>query len=174
MTRSTALLASAAALALALLAAGCGGSSGSSSYGSAGTTTMTSGDATIASASTSLGRVLVNGRHLTVYLFEKDKGKTSSCYGPCASAWPPVTTSGSPRAGSGATAAKLATTRRSDGTLQVTYNGHPLYTYADDSKPGQTNGEGVDEFGAEWYALSPAGTTVEDSGGGSSSSSYSY
>ena len=130
---------------------------------------MTSGDATIASASTSLGRVLVNGRQLTVYLFEKDKGKTSSCYGPCASAWPPVTTSSMPRAGGGATAAKLATTRRSDGTLQVTYNGHPLYTYADDSKPGQTNGEGVDEFGAEWYALSPAGTTVEDSGGGSGS-----
>ncbi len=75
-----------------------------------------------------------------------------------------MTTSGAPKAGKGVDASKLGTTRRSDGTLEVTYNGHPLYTYAGDSQPGQTNGEGVNGFGAEWYAVSPAGQAVQNGG----------
>ncbi|MDQ3865930.1 MAG: hypothetical protein M3304_03750 [Actinomycetota bacterium] len=169
--------AGAAALALAVLAAGCGGSSGEAasggssgngsggySYGGSsngGTAKAAGGPATIAVASSSLGRILVDGQGRTLYLFEKDTGTTSTCSGGCASSWPPVTTSGAPKASKGAVAAKLATSKRSDGTLQVTYNGHPLYLYAGDSKPGQTNGEGLDQFGAEWYVLSPAGDKVE-------------
>jgi hypothetical protein len=84
--------------------------------------------------------------------------------GACANVWRPVTTSGAPKAGKEAVAAKLGTSKRRNGTLQVTYNGHPLYTYAGDAKSGQTNGQDSDEFGAEWYVLSPAGNTVESGG----------
>jgi predicted lipoprotein with Yx(FWY)xxD motif len=168
MKRSTTLLApAAAALALAALAAGCGGSPESASGGpsSAGTAGKSAaGRATIAVGRSLLGRVLVDGRGRTVYLFKKDTRRTSRCYGPCASVWPPVTTSGAANARNGAGHAKLGLTRRRDGKLQVTYAHHPLYTYAGDTKPGQTNGEGVDEFGAEWYVLSPAGIKLETIG----------
>ena len=181
MTRSTTVLAAgAAALAIAALAAGWGGSSANASsgrasanssggYGNAGNsngsmTKTAAKRATITVASSSLGRILVDGHRRTVYLFEKDKGMRSTCYGACASFWPPVTTSAAPLAGKGASTAKLGTIKRSNGTLQVVYNRHPLYTYAGDAKPGQTNGEGVNKFGAEWYAVSPAGKTVENGG----------
>jgi predicted lipoprotein with Yx(FWY)xxD motif len=178
MKRSTTLFVATVAM-LAVGLAGCGGSSGSSSGGSAGQSSYggryggnsnggmakaTTRGATIAAASSDLGRILVDGQGRTVYLFEKDMGTTSSCYGPCASVWPPLTTSSAPKAGNGTVASKLATSKRSNGALQVTYSGHPLYTYADDAKPGQTNGEGVDGFGAEWYAVSPTGKTVENQG----------
>ena len=80
----------------------------------------------------------------------------------CASVWPPV--SGHPQASGGATSAHLGTITGADGTTQVTYNGHPLYTYAGDSSAGQTNGEALKQFGAEWYVLSPAGSKVEKPG----------
>jgi hypothetical protein len=92
------------------------------------------------------------------------EGTTSSCYGACASAWPPYTTTGAPQAGSGASAALLATMTRTDGKTEVTYHGHLLYYYAADSKPGDTNGQGVEAFGAEWYVLSAAGDKVEKEG----------
>jgi predicted lipoprotein with Yx(FWY)xxD motif len=109
---------------------------------------------------TPLGRILVDGRGMTLYLFEKDTGMKSTCDGSCAKFWPPVTTTGAAKAGSGLDAGKLGTTARSDGETEVTYNGHPLYYYAGDKQPGDTTGEGLNAFGALWYVLSPAGKEV--------------
>jgi predicted lipoprotein with Yx(FWY)xxD motif len=109
---------------------------------------------------TPLGRILVDGHGMTLYLFEKDTGMMSTCNGSCAKFWPPVTTTGAAKAGSGLDAGKLGTTARSDGETEVTYNGHPLYYYAGDKQPGDTTGEGLNAFGALWYVLSPAGKEV--------------
>jgi len=117
--------------------------------------------AKVAVANSGLGRILVNGRGHTLYMFEKDKHGRSSCAGQCAGFWPPLITSGKPLAIAGAKSSLLGTTRRADGRLQVTYNHHPLYTFVKDTRKGQTNGEEVDAFGAEWYAVSTAGTKVE-------------
>ena len=117
--------------------------------------------AVISTAKTGLGRIVVkssNGH--TLYLFGKDRNGKSACSGQCASFWPPLITSGKPRVTSGARAALIGTTRRTDGRLQVTYNHHPLYTFAKDTKAGQTNGEGVNAFGGVWDAVSPAGTKI--------------
>ena len=172
-TYAFALLAIAAALAIA----GCGGSSddesagGGGLYGGKGGSATSTAEApagaesgaavlTVASAP-KVGAVLVDSKGFTVYDFHKDKGTTSSCYGACAEGWPPVTTEGAPTSGEGAMAAKLGTTERKDGTTQVTYAGHPLYTFAGDSKPGEANGNDVDAFGAEWYALKGNGQEAE-------------
>lgn len=109
-----------------------------------------------------LGMILVDSEGMTVYDFHKDKGTTSSCYGPCAEGWPPVLTEGEPQVGNGATASKLGTTERKDGTMQVTYAGHPLYTFVEDKKPGEANGNDVSAFGGQWYALKGSG---EEAGG---------
>jgi predicted lipoprotein with Yx(FWY)xxD motif len=111
-------------------------------------------------ASSGLGRILVDGRGRTLYLFEKDKRGKSVCTGQCAGFWPPLIASSRPLATAGAKASLLGTTKRADG-VQVTYNHHPLYTFVKDMKKGQTNGEEVDAFGAEWYALSPDGAKLE-------------
>jgi predicted lipoprotein with Yx(FWY)xxD motif len=147
-----------------------GSATGSSSsshglYGSAPpTTTKTAtGKAMVAVRSTSLGRILVDGRGMTLYLFERDKGPMSTCSGQCAQLWPPLTTDGAPQAGSGVAASKLGTSKRSDGTMQVTYNGHPLYGYVSDQQPGDTTGQGLDFFGGEWFVLSPKGDAVTGS-----------
>jgi predicted lipoprotein with Yx(FWY)xxD motif len=113
---------------------------------------------------TKLGKVLADGRGRTLYLFEKDKGSGSACAGMCAQAWPPLTTTGKPRAGAGVSASKLGTTTRSGGVKQVTYNGHPLYGFVKDTGPRQTHGEGLKAFGAEWYVLNSAGRKVEEHG----------
>jgi predicted lipoprotein with Yx(FWY)xxD motif len=120
-----------------------------------------SAGAKVALASSGLGRILVDGRGRTLYLFEKDKHGKSACAGQCAAFWPPLITSGKPLATAGAKASLLGTTKRADGRLQVTYNHHPLYRFVKDTKKGQTNGEEVDAFGAQWYALSPVGAKVE-------------
>ena len=112
----------------------------------------------------SFGTVLVGPNSHTVYLFLKDKGTTSQCNGACAKVWAPLTSSGQPQTGAGLKASLLATSKRSDGTMQVTYGGHPLYYYDDDKKPGMTEGEGKKEFGAEWYAVGSDGKKVEKSG----------
>jgi predicted lipoprotein with Yx(FWY)xxD motif len=117
--------------------------------------------ATVAVAGSNLGRVLVNGSGRTLYLFEKDRHGVSACAGQCAGFWPPLLASGKPLAKAGAKASLLGTTKRADGRLQVTYNHHPLYTFVKDTRKGQTNGEAVNAFGAEWYALSPTGGKVE-------------
>jgi predicted lipoprotein with Yx(FWY)xxD motif len=126
--------------------------------------------ATVTVRTTSLGKVLVNQNGRTLYLFERDRRGKSMCAGSCASFWPALLTGAKPRAGTTAVKASLlGTIRRSNGKMQVTYRGHPLYTFKLDKGPGQTNGEGLDDFGAHWYAVSPAGTKVvmpTTSGGG--------
>jgi predicted lipoprotein with Yx(FWY)xxD motif len=144
-----------AAPALAVIAAGCGGSSQPGAASARGA-------ATIATARTTLGTVLVDARGRTLYLFEKDKRAASSCYGACASVWPPLTTGSKVVAGTGVAAAKLGSAKRSDGKTEVTYAGHPLYTYAGDSKPGAVQGQGLDQFGAEWYVVAPSGRKVDN------------
>ena len=160
----TRTLAAAGMAAVALAVAGCGDSSGDQNVGGYGVTRPAddgSGTASVALASSNLGEILVDGEGRTLYLFEADKGTASACDGACASAWPPLTTDGRPTAGSGVSAAKLGTAERSDGTTGVTSNGHPLYTFAGDSGPGQATGQGSDGFGAEWYVLSAAGNAIE-------------
>ena len=120
--------------------------------------------ATVKTRSNKLGKILVDGRSRTLYLFEKDKHGKSSCSGTCAKVWAPYLTSGKPTAGSGLSAAKVGTTKRSSGATQVTYGGHPLYHYDDDHKPGQTEGQGSKEFGAEWYAVGANGKKIEKPG----------
>jgi predicted lipoprotein with Yx(FWY)xxD motif len=109
-----------------------------------------------------LGLILVDSKGLTVYDFHKDKGTESSCYGACEQGWPPVISAGEPQVGNGASASKLGTTERKDGTMQVTYAGHPLYTFVEDKKPGEANGNDVSAFGGEWYALKGSGEDAGD------------
>ncbi len=158
---------------LALIAAGCG-SAGSNSAGSgsgyaapaaAATSAASTQADTIAARHTGLGNVLVDAQGRTLYLFEKDKGMTSACSGACASIWPPLTAT-KVVAGSGLSAAKLSVAKQPGGASVVTYAGHPLYTYAGDAKPGETKGQGLDQFGAEWYVLAPSGNKIDDDGNG--------
>jgi predicted lipoprotein with Yx(FWY)xxD motif len=163
----------------AVLAAGCG-SSKSSSATSAATTPAPSEQSSTAATSTApaasggvmitvkhsgkLGTILAAGsKKLTVYMFEGDKGSTSSCSGACAAVWPPVTTSGSPAVSGTAHSAYLGTTTRSDGTTQVTYNGHPLYYFAKDKDSGDAYGQGIKGFGSDWYVLKPSGSKLDES-----------
>jgi predicted lipoprotein with Yx(FWY)xxD motif len=120
----------------------------------------TGGGARVAIAKTRLGRILVDSKGITLYDFVKDKGTTSVCYGACAALWPPLITHGKPVAGSGVRASLLGTTKRKDGKLEVTYGGHPLYYFVTDRKPGQTTGQGVNQFGGPWWVLSAAGKEI--------------
>jgi predicted lipoprotein with Yx(FWY)xxD motif len=108
-----------------------------------------------------LGKILTDGEGHTLYLFEADKTKKSTCYKACAKAWPPVITNGKAIPRGGVIASKLGTTKRKNGKLQVTYNGHPLYYFFMDKKAGQANGEGLHFFGASWYVLSKSGKKVD-------------
>lgn len=163
-------------LATAALATACGSSSGHTA--SSSTSVATSG------ASLELtGGHLADGAGRTVYLWEGDHGATSSCSGACASVWPPVTTSAAPTAGTGVTASDLTTVKRSDGRMQLVYAGHPLYYYADDSAPGQTNGQGSNGFGASWWEVGGSGQPITTTSGAgaptsaptpSSSTGYGY
>ena len=101
-----------------------------------------------------LGSFLVDSKGMTLYLFTKDTPNTSNCYGGCATYWPPLLTSGAPVAGTGVTASMLGTTKRTDGTTQVTYNGWPLYYYASDKAAGDVTGENVQGV---WFVITPAG-----------------
>src|SRR5438445_8894129 len=111
-------------------------------------------------ATTKVGRILVDSKGITLYDFVKDKGTTSVCYGACAALWPPLLTKGKPVAGPGVRASLLGTTKRKDGKLEVTYNHHPLYYFVTDRKPGQTTGQGVNQFGGPWWVLSTAGKEI--------------
>jgi predicted lipoprotein with Yx(FWY)xxD motif len=164
-TRSTPTryLAAAAAIPLAaVVLAGCGGgnSSNASSPAKPAAKPAASHGATIRTAKTSLGTILVDSKGDTIYLFRKDTGTKSTCTGACATAWPPVRATGTPTLGSGLSASKVGTTPRSDGQPQVTYNGHPLYLFVKDLKPGDVNGQGVNAFGAGWFVMSPAGNQI--------------
>jgi predicted lipoprotein with Yx(FWY)xxD motif len=111
-----------------------------------------------------LGRIVVDGKGRTLYLFEKDTRRRSACYGQCATYWPPLLTHGTPVARPGVKQSLLGTTRRANGSQQVTYSGHPLYRFALDTKPGQTKGEGLQDFGGGWDVVSPAGKKIESGG----------
>lgn len=113
--------------------------------------------------STSLGKILVDAQGRTLYLFAPDKNGTSTCYGSCATYWPPLLTAGKPTAGAGVKSSLLGMTTRKDGKHQVTYNGHPLYTYVGDSAAGKTKGEGLNLSGGLWWVVSPAGKAVKSS-----------
>lgn len=180
MKRMTCVLALLAVVAIVF--AGCGDSDSSSSGGgyggkggggSSGDTTASSetkpasgdsGSSGIVSAAKvgDLGTILVTAKGMTLYDFHKDKGGKSACYDACAGAWPPLLTEGNPQAQGPADRSMLGTTKRKDGTVQVTYNGWPLYTYVGDQKPGEANGNDIDQFGGEWYALQPNGEEPED------------
>jgi predicted lipoprotein with Yx(FWY)xxD motif len=156
--RITLLAGAAAAAVIALVAAGCGGGGATASPAPP---KSTSGRATtVSAATTGLGKILVDSKGRTLYLFKKDSGAKSTCYGACASAWPPLRANGKPTVGSGANASMVGTTARSDGKQQVIYNGHPLYLYAGDEKAGDARGQGVTAFGGGWYVLAPAGNQV--------------
>ena len=160
-SRSITVLAAAAAIPLAALAvAGCGSGGGDATAASAPPRTASGGPATVGVATTGLGKILVDSSGRTIYLFKKDSGSKSACVGACADAWPPVRANGKPTVGGGANASLVGTTTRSDGKPQVAYNGHPLYLYQGDQKPGDTTGEGSTGFGAAWWALSAAGNQV--------------
>jgi predicted lipoprotein with Yx(FWY)xxD motif len=115
-------------------------------------------------AKTHLGRILVDSKGITLYDFPPDRGKTSVCYGACAALWPPLITHGKPLAGRGIQKSLLGTTKRKDGKLQVTYGGHPLYYFVTDRKPGQTTGQGLNQFGGPWWVISPAGKEIHRRG----------
>jgi predicted lipoprotein with Yx(FWY)xxD motif len=165
------------AVVLVLLAspvvAGCGSGSNSANSSTSGSSTMkpSAGVATVKTANASgLGTILVDGQGRTIYLFQRDTGPTSTCSGACIAAWPAVATHGKPQASGGVAAGKLAVTKRSDGTTQVTYAGHPLYYYAGDATAGETNGQGLNAFGAKWYVMGTNGSaiTTQTTSGGSS------
>ena len=157
-----------AVAAAALLAAACGGSSSppaaasSPSPSPAASPSAAAAGTTIAAASNAkLGTILVDAKGISLYVFVADTGTTSTCYTACAQVWPPVLTTGAPVAGSGVQASLLGTTTRTDGKVQVTYGGHPLYYFIQDKAAGDTTGQGVNGFGALWWAVSPAGTAVK-------------
>jgi predicted lipoprotein with Yx(FWY)xxD motif len=151
-------LAGAAVIPLAALAvAGCGGGGTATA---AQPKTSSGAPATVGLSHSSLGQILVNSRGHTLYLFKADIGTKSACTGACAAAWPPLLATGKTTAGTGLTASKLGTIARSGHSRQVTYNGHPLYLFIKDQKPGDVTGQGVTAFGAAWFALSPAGSQV--------------
>jgi predicted lipoprotein with Yx(FWY)xxD motif len=165
--------------AAALLAAACSSSSKSGNSGSS-TTVAAGGSATSSGASAveiethngPMGTYLTDSSARSLYLFAADTANKSSCSGGCASFWPPFTGS-SATAMSGAQASMLGTITRSDGTKQVTYDGHPLYYFKEDTKAGQTNGQGFDNFGGKWWLVAPSGQPITGSGGASSSSAPS-
>ena len=157
-------------VAVAMVLAACGGSSTSSSSGSGtgyGAPTSGSpggsGPASVVGTKTgSLGTFLVDGKGRALYLWEADHGATSACSGACAQAWPPLTITGTPKASGAVKGSLLGTTKRADGSREVTYAGHPLYLFAGDSRAGQTTGEGSNGFGAPWWVVTPAGKALQN------------
>ncbi|HEY7068627.1 MAG TPA: hypothetical protein VH479_00865 [Acidimicrobiales bacterium] len=122
-----------------------------------------------AAARGSLGQVLVDDEGHTVYLFEKDEADESYCHDACASVWPPLTTSGTPKVEAPLDSSKVTLIKRDDGLMQVVYAGHPLYYYQGDTSPKDTNGQEKDQFGAEWYTLHSSGQKAEAEGEGGGS-----
>ena len=158
----------------AFLLAGCGSTSPTarstvtpSGSGSASTGTQ------VSTTSGSLGIFLVDGQGRTLYMFDGDPEGTSGCYDACATAWPPLATTGSPTAAGDADAKDLSTSNRSDGILQVLYNGHPLYTYASDGAAGQTTGQGLTQQGGMWWVVGIDGTPIKTATAASATASSS-
>ena len=153
--------------AVALIAAACssGGasSSGGGLYGAGpAPSSAPPAAAVVELRGSALGQILVDGQGRTLYLFEADRAGMSNCSGGCASAWPPYLSNGAPKAGNGVAGGQLGTIMRSDdsGGTQVTYHGHPLYYYVGDNEPGVTAGQGLNQFGANWYVLGATGAPI--------------
>ena len=148
---------------MTLLVAGCGGSSPSTATASPSPspTPVATGEKIAVAANAKLGSILVDSKGMTVYLFVADTGKESTCYTSCATIWPPVLTDGAPQAGAGADASLLGTTTRTDGKVEVTYAGHPLYYFIQDKAAGDAKGQGINGFGALWWVMSPAGAAIQ-------------
>jgi len=168
MKRKITLFIGAAAVAGVVLAAAAFGdaSSASSSPASKG--------AVVALRQTTLGRVLVDSRGRTLYLFGKDKHGRSACYGTCATYWPPLLSTAKPRAGRGVRASLLGVTMRAGGKRQVTYAGRPLYTFSLDKRAGQTSGEGLKDFGGAWDAVAASGRAVQPAASASGGNDGGY
>jgi predicted lipoprotein with Yx(FWY)xxD motif len=165
MTRIRPITLPATAAAVAVVALAVGAFGGVATAAPAATSART---ATVKVAHSDLGKILVDSRGRSLYMLSADSASKSTCFGACAQAWPPLRTTGKPTVGKGLKASKVGRIKRSDGKSQVTYNGHPLYRFVNDKKPGDTNGQGIVAFGGRWSALSPAGKKV--SAGPSSSS----
>jgi predicted lipoprotein with Yx(FWY)xxD motif len=172
MTRAKSITFLGSTIAVAAFAfAGCGNSGRSNESSPVSPKTASGESATVGVAKENLGKVLVDSQGRTLYLFERDSGSKSTCIGACSVDWPPLLASGKPTVGHGANASLVSTSARSDGKLQVTYNGHPVYLFSGDQKPGDTNGQGVNAFGSLWYVLSSAGEPVTTQ---APSSGYGY
>jgi predicted lipoprotein with Yx(FWY)xxD motif len=149
------------AVVAAVVIAGCGSSGGSGNSATAATPTSGGATSTVATRHGPLGTYLVDGKGRTLYLFDADKRNMSNCDGACLSLWPAFSSTGkAPVAKGGVMAGKLGVTTGS-GKQIVTYNGHPLYYYAADQQAGDTNGQGLTDFGAKWEAVTPAGDGIE-------------
>lgn len=163
-TRTTTPMRRVAAVAAVCAAAvsGCGGGDGESpsESPSASASSFTGSPDSVTVRSGKLGKILVDGKGRTLYLFKKDKGRTSECTGECAKAWPPMVVKEKPAAGSGVQSKLLETTSREGGDKQVTYDDQPLYRYANDEKPGDTNGQNLDNFGGAWHVLDASGRQI--------------
>lgn len=168
-SRSIGVLGAGGLAVLATVAAGCGGGSATAAS-SAPPKTASGQAATVGISNTGIGQILVNSQGRTLYLFKADQGTKSACTGACAAAWPPLLVKGKPTLGKGTNASLLRTATRPEGTTQLTYNGHPLYLFAQDQKAGETNGQGASAFGAAWFALNSAGNQVSAKPSGSSTS----
>jgi predicted lipoprotein with Yx(FWY)xxD motif len=162
--RRTFWLGAAAVVAATTLSA-CASSSGGSAAPGAGGGTGSSGAAstalTIETHSGPLGTFLTDGSGKTLYMFASDTSSKSTCSGPCAVFWPPVTDTATPTVSGTASMSDVGSIMRADGSTQVTYNGHPLYYFKDDSGAGDTSGQGNNTFGAKWWVLSAKGTPIE-------------
>lgn len=159
-------------LVLGLTAAACGSGGGATAGGKTGGGGGTTAHAAAGKGAVTIGTAkghLTDASGRTVYLWTHDSNGRSTCSGACASAWPPVTTNGHPKATGKVAGGNLGTVARDDGSQQVTYSGHPLYYFAGDSGPGSTAGQGSVEFGAKWWMVSAAGSAVTTGGGSGSS-----
>jgi predicted lipoprotein with Yx(FWY)xxD motif len=164
-------LAPAGLAAIALTIAACGSSGSAGSGGASSTPTSSSASSTAAVKSTKIGSatVLTNAKGFTLYWFAPDTSTKSNCNGSCASYWPPL--KGPVTAGAGVTGT-LGTITRSDGSTQATYNGHPLYTFIQDTAPGEAKGNGLNLSGGVWHEVTvsgsaaPASSPSSGSGGG--------
>ena len=158
--------------AAAVLATACSSGGTNNSPSGAGSVAVGGSSASAVDVHTANGAsFLTDSSGRSLYLFKSDTSTKSTCSGACATAWPPLITKGAPTAGTGATAGDLGTIARSDGTKQVSYDGHPLYYFSGDSAAGQTNGEGINGFGALWYLVAPTGAQVPSLSASSASQS---
>jgi predicted lipoprotein with Yx(FWY)xxD motif len=144
--------------AMALLAVSCGGTTSPTAVTTP--SPAATGEKIAVATNAKLGQILVDESGMTVYLFLADSGTASTCYTSCAAIWPPVLTTGTPQAGAGAQASLLGTTTRTDGKVEVTYAGHPLYYFVKDKVAGDVTGQGINGFGALWWVLAPSGASI--------------